>query len=102
MGEALGVSPDQEPDYELETLTGPELDAQLLGLWIREVPALRIGDFRVVCVDSRFVNPETRTVTVECRDEELHPHRLTYTLDDGSQVTHELLKDRPDPRTEYI
>lgn len=101
MGETLGTSPDDDPNYELGTLTGPELDAHLLGLQFQSVKVLSLGGFRIICIDSRFVNPETNIVTVECRDEELHPHRLSYTLEDGSQVAHEMLKDRPNPRAKY-
>lgn len=101
MGETLGISPDQDPDYNLETLTGPEMDTHLLELWFQTVKTLSVSGFRIICIDSRTLNRETSTITVDCRDEELHCHRLTYTLDEGSQVAHEILKDRPDPRTDY-
>jgi hypothetical protein len=100
MSEVLGASPDQDPTYDLETLTGPEMDTHLLELWFQTVKVLPVSGFRIVCIDSRTVNPETHLVTVSCRDDELRNHQLTYTLDDDSPVAHEVLKDRPDPRTE--
>jgi hypothetical protein len=100
MGEGLGATPEQELVYELEMLTGPELDTRLLELVLLNARTLSVDGVRLLCVDSRYVNPETCTVTVECRDEERQGHRLTYSLEDGSPIAHEFLKERPDPRTE--
>lgn len=100
-GEFLGAASDQEPEYQLETLTGPAFDDHLLALVLRSVNTLSVSGYRLVCMTSRSVNPETNIVTVECRDEERHSHRLTYSLEPDSPIEHEMLKDRPDPRTEY-
>ena len=101
MGERLGVSPDQDPAYELELLTGPEIDEHLLALCLQTATTLTISGTRILCIDNRTVNPETNIVTVTCRDEERHRHQLTYTLETDGPVIHEMLKDRPDPRTDF-
>lgn len=102
MGEGLLPPPDRNPELLLETLTGPLLDNHLLGLVARNMDTLSVDGYRLVCMNSRSVNPDTHVVTVECRDDEHHQHRLMYTLDDDSPVAHEMLKDRPDPRTEIV
>lgn len=102
MGEGLLPPPDRDPEFLLEALTGPALDNHLVGLVLRNVDTLSVDGYRLICVNSRSVNPDTQMVTVECRDDKHHQHRLTYTLDDDSPVAHEMLEDRPSPRTKIV
>jgi hypothetical protein len=98
MAESLGRAPDEEPIFELEELTGPEFDYHLLELLTHATPAITIeghSRHRLVSVYGRHVDQETSVVTADCRDDERHRHRLTYTLDKDSPVSHEMLEDEP-------